>query len=59
MAHVKICPTLIPAVDMRVLCATVLDSVEEFYANPENQRRFNQWKREQEEKRNVGNQSNR
>jgi hypothetical protein len=50
MAHVKICPNLIPAVDARVLCATVLDSVEKFYQNPENQRRFEQWKREKEEK---------
>ena len=50
MAHVKICPNLIPAVDARVLCATVLDSVEQFYRNPENQRRFEQWKREKEEK---------
>lgn len=50
MAYVKICPTLIPAVDMRVLCATVLDSAQKFYADPENQRRFEQWKREKEEK---------
>ena len=50
MAHVKICPNSIPAVDARVLCATVLDSVEKFYQNPENQRRFEQWKREKEEK---------
>lgn len=50
MAHVKICPSKIPAVDVRVLCATVLDSVEAFYRNPENQRRFEQWKREKEEK---------
>ena len=50
MAHVKICPNLIPAVDARVRCATVLDSVEKFYQNPENQRRFEQWKREKEEK---------
>ncbi len=50
MAHVKICPSKIPAVDVRVLCATVLDSVEAFYQNPENQRRFEQWKREKEEK---------
>ncbi len=50
MAHVKICPPEIPAVELRVLCATVLDSVEQFYRNPENQRRFEQWKREKEEK---------
>lgn len=50
MAHVKVCPDRIPAVDLRVLCATVLDSVEAFYANPDNQRQFEQWKCEQEEK---------
>ncbi len=50
MAHVKICPTSIPAVESRVLCATVLDSVKTFYQNPENQRQFEKWKREKEEK---------
>ena len=50
MAHVKICPSMVSAVDVRVLCATVLDSVEEYYRNPENQRRFDAWKREKEEK---------
>ena len=50
MAHGKICPPKIPAVELRVLCATVLDSVEQFYRNPENQRRFEQWKREKEDK---------
>lgn len=51
MAHVKICPSKISAVDTRVLCATVLDSVEEYYQNPENQRRFDEWKRVKEEKK--------
>ena len=50
MAHVKICPPKIPAVEVRVLCATVLDSVSAFYQDPENQRRFEQWKREKEVK---------
>lgn len=49
MAHVTICPSKIPAVELRVLCATVLDAVKDFYSNPENQRRFNAWKREKEE----------
>lgn len=49
MAHVKICPSQIPAVDLRVLCATVLDSVTRYYENPDNQRRFNEWKRKKEE----------
>ena len=50
MAHVTISPQTIPAVDMRVLCATLLDSVERFYQDPENQRRFELWKRDKEEK---------
>ena len=50
MAHVKICPTKIPAVELRVLCATVLDAVMDYYSDSENQRRFEQWKREKEEK---------
>ena len=50
MAHVKICPTKIPAAELRVLCATVLDAVKDYYSDPENQRRFEQWKHEKEEK---------
>ena len=49
MAHVKICPSQIPAVELRVLCQTLLESVEAFYQDPENQRRFEEWKREKEE----------
>ena len=48
MAHVKICPTKIPAVELRVLCATVLDAVKEFYRDPENQRQFEEWKKEKD-----------
>jgi len=50
MAHVKICPPKMPAVEVRVLCATVLDSVTAFYQDPENQRRFEEWKRKKEVK---------
>lgn len=49
MAHVKICPTMISAVDMRALCATVTDSVQAFYKDPENQRRYEKWKCKKEE----------
>lgn len=50
MAHVKICPSAISAVDKRVLCATVLESVEAYFQNPNHQRQFDTWKREKEEK---------
>ena len=50
MGQVKNCANLIPAVAARGLYAERLDSVEKFYQNPENQRRFEQWKREKEEK---------
>lgn len=59
MARVKICPSLIPDVELRVLFATGLDSVQAFYENPENLKRFEAWKRKKEEKVNVGNQSHR
>ncbi len=48
MAHVKICPSMIPAVELRVLCATVLDAAEAFYREPENQRQFEEWKKSKE-----------
>ena len=51
MAHVKICPDKIPAVELRVLCATVLDAVKVFYQDPENQRQFEEWKKEKEVKK--------
>ena len=53
MARVKICPHKIPAVDLRVLCSTVLDSVKKFYEDPEHQRQFEEWKRNKEETSNV------
>jgi hypothetical protein len=50
MARVKICTEKIRAVDLRVLCATVLQSAEAFYKDPENLRRFEEWQREKAEK---------
>lgn len=50
MAQAKIRPASIPAVDTRVLCATVLESVERYFSDPENQRRFEAWKHDKEEK---------
>lgn len=48
MAHVKICPSKVPAVELRVLCATVLDAVTAFYRDPENQRQFEEWQKSKE-----------
>ena len=53
MTHVAICPSDIPAVELRALCATVLEAVKEFYSDPENQRQFDTWKREKEENGNA------
>ena len=33
----------IPAVEVQILSATVLKSVQAFYENPENQHRFEEW----------------
>lgn len=35
----------IPAVEIRLLCSTVLDAVTLFYDDPENQHRFDEWKK--------------
>ena len=54
MAHVKICPSKIPASELRVLGSTVYEAMKRFYADPENQRKFEEWKKKEDEKRNVG-----
>lgn len=51
MASVKICPSLIPAVELRVLCDTILDSAKRYFENPDNQRQFEEWKRKKEEQK--------
>lgn len=35
--------TQIPGAQLNTLCATVLESVKAFYADPENMSRFNDW----------------
>ena len=44
----KIDPSKIPAADLRVLCATVIDGVRRFYADPENQRQYYEWLKDRE-----------
>lgn len=40
---IRIDTSQIPAVEVQILSATVLKSVQAFYENPENQRRFEEW----------------
>ena len=40
---IRIDTSQIPAVEVQILSATVLKSVQAFYENPENQRRFEKW----------------
>ena len=47
MAHVKICPSSIPAAEMRVLSDAIIEACKRFYADPENQRKFEMWKKEE------------
>ena len=41
---IRIDTSQIPAVEVQILSATVLKSVQAFYENPENVRRFEKWK---------------
>lgn len=36
------------AADMQVLCASILNAVQRFYENPENQQQFETWMKERE-----------
>ena len=42
---VKITPSLIPAMEKQLLCATFLEAVIRFYEDPENMRAFEAWRR--------------
>ena len=50
MAQVKIDLEKVPGIEMRSLCKVLVESVKRFYENPENVKRFEEWKREQAEK---------
>ena len=47
---VRIDTSQIPAVEVQILSATFLDAVQRFYENPDNIRRFEEWRN----KRNGG-----
>ncbi len=51
MANIRICPSKIPEIETRILCATLVDAVERYFADPKHQQEFEEWKREQEEKK--------
>lgn len=44
VAPVRIDTSLIPAVEVQILSATFLDAVQRFYENPDNVRRFEEWR---------------
>ena len=46
IAAVVIDPTQIPTVDRNNLCAAILPAVNKFYDDPENRKRFEEWKRQ-------------
>lgn len=47
----KIIPKLIPPAEVNLLAATVLQSVKVFYADPQNEARYQAWKAKREEER--------
>lgn len=41
--------SMVPVVDRRNIAATFLEAVKRFYADPENERKFLEWKRLQDQ----------
>ena len=46
IAGIVIDRTQIPTVDRNNLCAAILPAVNKFYDDPENRKRFEEWKRQ-------------
>ena len=46
--NVRINPKLIPNIEKKLLCSTFLDAVIRYYKDPENERRFQEWKKKRE-----------
>lgn len=44
IAAIVIDPTKIPKVEQNNLCSAILPAVNRFFENPENQKKFNDWK---------------
>ena len=49
VSHVRIDPKEIPNMEMKLLCATILDAVIRFYKEPENMAAFQKWHAEKGE----------
>lgn len=49
MSQVKIDCTQIPCVEVNILCSTLVAAMERFYSDPENCRRFEEWKKQRGE----------
>ena len=45
-SDIHIDTSLIPPTETRLLCATFLEAVKHFYEDPENVRRFEEWRKE-------------
>ena len=42
---IKIDITQIPPVELKLLCQTLVKTVEQFYSDPKNRERFEQWEK--------------
>lgn len=45
--------TDLKGIEKRILCARFYERIKIFYENPENRRRFEAWKKQQEEMKNA------
>ena len=48
MDKIKIDVSRIPAIEIKILCRTLLGAIERFYSDPENCRRFEAWQKAKE-----------
>lgn len=48
MDKIKIDVSRIPAIELKLLCGTLLGAIERFYSDPENRRRFEAWQKTKE-----------
>ena len=45
MSQIKIDTAQIPGIEMKILCTTLVERMKIFYDDPENVRRFEEWKK--------------
>ena len=50
MKKIRIDVSQIPAADVRALSAAFLSAVQRFYSDPQNMKKFEEWKRRQSDK---------